>query len=166
MSQRHLRNYRFFVCRDIKDGLNKLAKVDGSLRESRDRFDKMVLRNDENIRRRKGTGGIDSYSVLDFENQIKVIKMRTHKCFEARLDLLRHAKYIVQRALRKSDDSHKLLDDFLKCSIDEMIRSYQDKYRLQLMGSDLPNIPPVPNSARGARGEGINNNTREIRFRW
>ena len=161
-----LPNYRFVVCRDIKDSLNKLAKVDGSLRESRDRFDKMVLRNDENIRRQKGTGSIDSYSVLDFENQIKVIKMRTHKCFEARLDLLRHAKYIVQRALRKSDDSHKLLDDFLKCSTDEMIRSYQDKYRLQLMGSDLPNIPLVPNSARGAKGGGINNSAKGLRVRW
>ena len=127
---------RDFSTTDIKNCLSKLAKVDGSLRQSRDKYT-MMLEN-KGVLANKSGGKAGSYSRLDFEIQTKVLKDRTRKCFEMRLATLLSAKRILSELLWKSED------DYYRDGIDQMIREYREKYRLQLKGVNLPGIPDAP----------------------
>ena len=55
-----------------------------------------------------------------------------------RLATLLSAKRILSELLWKSED------DFYRDGIDQMIREYKEKYRLQLKGVNLPGIPDAP----------------------
>ena len=143
---RDLPDHKFGACPELKGILRNLAKTDGELRESRDRFEKMRLRNGEISRHGRGEGALGSYSRLDFENQIAMIRTRTRACFKARLDMLYSTEILIGKVLWKEEES------FYKHLINRMLRDYQDKFRYQLQGSNLPDIPSVPANAKGTKG--------------
>ncbi len=128
----------------LRKRLKNLAQEDELLRKSRDTFEKMCIKNTEEERHSLGRGTLGSYSRLDFENQIKLMRSRTVKCYEIRGNILSEMEDIIRNVLLWQ---HEV--DFYAYEVNYMFRHYRDKYRFQLRGNNLPGIPSVPSNVRG-----------------
>lgn len=132
---------RLPYARSVRDALSRVSAADDKVKKSREQYERMILKSRKARAQDPKKGRmIGSYSKLDFDGVIKSISRATCDAYKARSKFLGTVGSIVSGMTWFNEELKTVAVEYMN----DMKLKFDEDYKFQLEGLDLPGIPSNP----------------------